>query len=108
MTRDDRLKYNRAINVIDYKIIGKPTIQMVPTIEQMEVIPIAVDAMARQMQETNKPLHRHIAVLQYHIAHPTAVLFKDRYTMDAFTAAILAMKWLIGRDDDESAGELRE
>lgn len=108
MTRDERLKYNRAINVIDYKIISKPTIQTVPTIEQMEVIPIAVDAMIRQMQETSKPLHRHIAVLQYHVSHPSAVLFKDRYTMDAFTAAILAMKWLIGRDDDESTGGLYE
>lgn len=108
MTRDDRLKYNRAINVIDYKILGRPTIQTVPTIEQLEVIPIAVDAMVRQMQETRKPLHRHIAVLQYHIAHPTAILFKDRYTMDAFKESILAMKWLIGRDDDERTGGLYE
>lgn len=108
MTRDDRLKYNRAINVIDYKILGRPTIQTVPTIEQLEVIPVAVDAMERQMKETGQSLHRHIAVLQYHVAHPTAVLFKDRFTMDAFTAGILAMKWLIGRDDDESTGGLYE
>lgn len=49
MTRDERLKYNRAINVIDYKILGRPKIQTAPTIEQMEVIPVAVEAMEQQM-----------------------------------------------------------
>lgn len=108
MTRDERLMYNRAINVIDYKILGRPTIQTVPTIEQMEVLPFAVEAMERQMREIGKPLHRHIAVLQYHISHPSAILFKDIYTTNALTQGILAMKWLIGRDDDERMGGVYE
>ena len=34
MTRDERMKYIRAINVIDYKILNR-AFENVPTVEQM-------------------------------------------------------------------------
>ena len=97
MTREERVQYRYAMKVIDYKIIERKGAQVV-TLEQREAIMLAVDAMKRRMEETGLPLRKHIAVLQYHINQPTATLFKDRVTMDALEAGILAMKWMIDQD----------
>ena len=101
MTRDERLKYNNAMNVLDYKIIGRPHVVAEPNAEQLQAMQMAIDVMEKQMMETGKPMHKHISVLGYHLAHPTALLFKDRYTVDALTAGILAIKWLLGLEEKE-------
>ena len=97
MTRDERMQYRKAMNVIDYKIIGKKD-AVIPNVEQMEAIIQAVRAMQYRMDEKGLPLRKHIAVLQYHINQPTATLFKDRITLEALEHGIMAMKWMIGQD----------
>lgn len=104
MTRDERSRYIRAINVIDYKILNR-AFENVPTVEQMDAIPVAVEALERRKKATGMALGRHIAVLSYHISHPSAILFRDRHTTDALTAGILAIRWLIGAEEAGSAGE---
>ena len=103
MTREERMEYNKAMNVIEYKVIGRRDAQM-PTDEQMNAIMLAVGAMQRRMEEKGLPLRKHIAVLQYHINEPRATLFKDRNTMDALSHGILAMKWMIGQDIYDVSG----
>lgn len=95
MTPYERLQYRAAINIIDYKIIAKPQPVLDPSKEQMDAITVAVDAMKRRMQETEYPLGRHIAVLEYHLNHPTAFIFKDRNTLDALEQGIMAIRWLM-------------
>ena len=103
MTREERMRYNRAANVIDYKMISRSE-AAIPTIEQMEMLPLALEAMQRRTEETGLPLRKHIIVLQYHINHPTAILFKDRNTLDALAAGVMAIKWLIGQDNYDVNG----
>ena len=98
MTREERMEYRKAINVIDYKMLGKPHTPNELSSEQVEAIILAVRSMEEQMKATDKPLRKHIAVLSYHIKNPTAILFKDNITMDALEAGILAMKWLMNDD----------
>lgn len=97
MTREERMQYRKAMNVIEYKLIGRKD-AVIPNVEQSEAIALAVTAMQRRMEEKALPLRRHIAVLQYHVNEPTATLFKDRYTLDALSHGILAMKWMVGQD----------
>lgn len=101
MTRDERLAYNKAITCIEYKLIGRRDKQDPPTMEQYQALQVAMDALIRMQQSTGKSQQRHIGLLQYHIKEPTAILFKDRYTMDALTAGIHAIKWLVGQDTME-------
>lgn len=98
MTREERIVYSKAINVIDYKLLGKPHIVAAPTTEQLEAIILAVRSMETRMKETEFPLGKQIAVLSYHIKNPTALLFKDHNTLDALEAGIISMKWLM-KDD---------
>lgn len=98
MTQDERIMYNAAINVTDYKIIGRPNSITEPSMEKLRSMQLAVQAMEKQMKETGKDLSRHIAVLNYHLSQPTALLFKDRITMDAMTAGIIAIRWMMGMD----------
>lgn len=95
MTREERMEYRKAINVIDYKLLGKLGRVEEPTREQIESLILAVRSMEEQMKATDKPLCKQIAVLKYHIKNPTALLFKDTITLDALEAGILAMKWLM-------------
>jgi hypothetical protein len=95
MTKEERMVYNKAINVIDYKLLGKQGYVGEPTKEQIEAIILAMKSMETRMKETELPLSRHIAVLRYHIKNPTALLFKDHNTLDALEAGIMAMKWLM-------------
>lgn len=101
MTIDERLMYNKAINCIDYKIIGRPHLIAEPTCEQMNSMQCAVNALEQQMKTTGTDLSRHIAVINYHLSQPTALLFKDRYTIDAMNAGVIAMKWLVGNFSDD-------
>ena len=101
MTREERMEYRKAINVIDYKLLGKPNVPNELSSEQVEAIILAVRSMEEQMKATDKPLRKQIAVLSYHIKNPTAILFKDNNTMDALEAGILAMKWLMKDDTYE-------
>ena len=103
MTREERIEYRKAMNVIDYKILDKKA-AVIPTVEQLQAISLAVTAMQRRMEEKALPLRRHIAVLQYHVNEPTATLFKDRYTLEALEHGILAMKWMIGTDNYDING----
>ena len=101
MTQDERIMYNKAIYVIDYKIILRPNTVSEPSIEQLRAMQLASHAMEARMKETGKDLSKHIAVMNYHLAQPTALLFKDRHTIDAMTAGIFAIKWLMGNRKDE-------
>ncbi len=101
MTREERVAYRNAINVLDYKLMGRPHITNELTSIQLEAIMLAVRSMEEQMKATDKPLRKQIAVLSYHIKNPTAYLFKDDITMDALEAGILAMKWLMKDDTYE-------
>ena len=101
MTHDERLMYNKAMNCLEYKVIGRPHLVGEPTQEQMNSMQCAVNALEQQMKATGKDLKRHIAVINYHLFQPTALLFKDRITIDAMTAGIIAMKWLVGNFADE-------
>lgn len=98
MTKEERMVYNKAINVIDYKLLGKQGYVGEPTKEQLEAIILAVKSMELRMKETQLPLSRQIAVLKYHIKNPTALLFKDHNTLDALEAGIMAMKWVTGQE----------
>ena len=99
MTREERIAYSKAINVIDYKLLGKPRIVSEPTRDQLEALMLAVRSMETRMKETEFPLHKQIAVLSYHIKNPTALLFKDHNTLDALEAGIISMKWMMNHDN---------
>ena len=101
MTIDERLMYNKAINCLEYKVIGRPHLVGEPTQEQMNSMQCAVNALEKQMMDTGKDLRRHIAVINYHLGQPNALLFKDRITIDAMTAGIFAMKWMVGNFSDD-------
>ena len=96
MTQDERIMYNKAINCIDFKIIGRPHTIIEPTMEQLSSMQVAVAALEKQMKATGRDFSRHISVLNYHLSQPTALLFKDRITIDAMTAGIVAIKWMLG------------
>lgn len=101
MTAEERIRYNKAINVIDSKIIDKRHVVAAPTVEQYNAMQVAVNAMERWMKDTGKPLHRQIAILGYHIANPTALIFKDEYTMDAMEKGCVAIHRMLGVFPDE-------
>lgn len=101
MTKEERMVYKKAIHVIDWKLLGKQGYVGEPTKEQIEAISLAVRSMETRMNETGNPLGKHIAVLKYHVKNPTALLFKDRNTLDALEAGIMAMKWLMKDDTYE-------
>lgn len=100
MTQDERAKFSKAINVIAYKIIERPYFESMPTNEHLDAIRLAVHAMNMMGYDTGKDMHRHIAILNYHLANPNALLFKDRNTMDAMSMGIAAMRRLISQDDE--------
>lgn len=101
MTKEERIVLSKAINVIDYKLLGKPKVISEPTKEQLEAIILAVNCMETRMKETGFPLAKQIAVLKYHIHQPTATLFKDHNTLDALEAGIISMKWMMKDDTYE-------
>ena len=101
MTREERREYRNAINVIDYQLLSKPFIANELTRTQLEAIILAVRSMEERMKETEMPLRKQIAMLSYHIKNPTALLFRDKNTMDALQEGIMAMKWMMKDDTCE-------
>lgn len=96
MTQDERLKYNKAVNTIMYKILERPYDQNIPTNEQLEAMMYAVKAMNLLAYDTGRNLNRQIAILNYHIAQPNALLFRDRHTIEAMNQAVYAIKYMLG------------
>jgi len=96
MTDDQKKAIKNHIRVLEEKTLGKPGVEA-PNGEQMEAICAAVEALQDWQRSTRLSFHRHIAVLTYHISHPTAGLFKDKNTVDALTAGIQALKRKVER-----------
>lgn len=96
MTDDQKKTIKNHIRVLEEKTLGKPGIDA-PNDEQMKAICAAVEALQAWQNETRLSFRRHIAVLSYHISHPTAGLFKDKNTVDALTAGIQALKRQVER-----------
>lgn len=94
MTLAERMRFNNAINIMDYKILGK-NYPACATIEQCDAMRLAVNAMVWLSAETGMNMHKHIAILKYHIKNPAAMIFKDRVTVDALNAGILAIKEML-------------
>lgn len=107
MTLADRMRYNNAINVLEYKILGK-NYPACATLEQCDAMQLAVNAMTWLTAETGVYMHKHITILKYHIKNPTAMIFKDRTTVDALNAGIIAIREMVkaatfDRQEDEEA-----
>lgn len=100
MTNDERIQYKKAINVIAYKIIERPYFESMPTNEQIDAIRLAVHAMNMMAYDTGRNMDRKIAILKYHLDNPNAMLFKDRYTQDAMSMGVAALKYLIAQDGE--------
>ena len=98
MTHEDRLRYSKAIDVITYKIIDRPYDENIPTNEQLEAIRLAVHAMNMMAYDTGRDMTRKVAILNYHLENPNALLFRDRHTTDAMTAGVAAMRYLINEE----------
>lgn len=97
MTQDERLRYNKALNVIVYKIIERPYDENIPTNEQLDAMMLAVRALNLLAYDTGKDYARQIAILNYHIAQPNALLFRDRHTIQAMNSAVYAIRYLLGK-----------
>lgn len=100
MTQDERLRYNKAVNVLVYKVINRPYEEYTPTNEQAEAMMLAVNALNLLAYDTGRNYDQQIAILNYHIAQPFAILFKDRYTMKALNQAVYALKYMLGKTKD--------
>lgn len=96
MTRDDRIRYNKAIATIEREIIEREYDERRPNTAQLLAMHIAVPAMNAYAYDTGRKLDREIGMIEYHLANPDAVLFRDRYTMKAMNMAVLALKYAIG------------
>ena len=95
MTHEDRIKYSKAINVITYKIIDRPYDENVPTNEQLEAMRLAIHAMNMMAYDTGRSMTRLIAILNYHLENPNALLFRDKHTMEAMKTGVAAMRYLM-------------
>ena len=95
MTNEDRIKYSKAINVITYKIIERPFEESKPSDEQIEAMRLAIHAMNMMSYDTGRDMARKVAILNYHIENQSALLFKDKHTMDAMKTGVAAMKYLM-------------
>lgn len=104
MTHDELMRYNKAINTINYKIIERPYDVTTPNTEQLDAMAVAVKAMELQAYDTGRSLKRQIAILTYHICQPSALLFRDKYTLDAMRCGIMAIKYLIGAETGDFKG----
>lgn len=98
MTNDERLKINKAINVITYKIIDRPFDDAPPTYEMQDAMTAAVHAMNMMAYDTGRNMKREVAILEYHLRQPTACLVRDRYTMKAMSLAVTALKYQMGSE----------
>lgn len=62
-----------------------------PNMSQLAAIEAAVATM-KELSSPNEDYEQPIAILRYHITHPTALLFRDPVTMRTFKTAIGAME----------------
>lgn len=97
MTQDERARYNKAINVISYKIIDRTYFESMPTNEQLDAILLGIKAMNLLAYDSGMNLKRQIAILTYHINQPNALIFRDRYTLDACSKAVYAIRYMLGK-----------
>ena len=98
MRSEDRIKYNKAINVITYKLIDSPEFERMPTNEHLEAIRVAVHAMNMMSNDIGRNLDREVAILNYHLSQPNALLFKDKNTTNALVQGVIAIKYIVGAD----------
>lgn len=101
MTQEDRIRYNKAISTIEREIIDRPYDENIPNTAQVLAMHIAVPAMNAYAYDTGKNLDRQVAIIEYHLANPNALLFRDRHTLEAMSMAVTAMKYAIGADKRE-------
>ena len=93
-----RINLQESIRTIAGRMIGRPRAEGVPEKSDVFAISDAVDALHEWQEECPTiDLHRHIAVLAYHVREPQAILFKDRYTMAALKAGVQALERKLGR-----------
>ena len=101
MTQEDRLRYNKAISTIERQIIERPYDENMPNTAQLLAMHIAIPAMHAYAYDKGRNLDREIGMIEYHLANPNALLFRDRHTMKAMCLAVTALKYAIGHRDDE-------
>ena len=101
MTQEDRIRYNKAITTIEREIIERPYDENPPNTAQLLAMHIAVPAMNAYAYDNGKNLDRQVAIIEYHLAYPTAILFRDRHTMKAMCLAVTALKYAIGAHKDD-------
>lgn len=93
-----RINCEESIRTIVGEMLGRPYVCAEPDKEGLYAITDAVNAL--QEWQTECPaldFCRHIAVLNYHILQPRAILFKDRYTMAALRAGVQALEHKLGK-----------
>ena len=95
MTQEERIRYNKAINVIIYKVIERPYDESMPTNEQLEAMRLGIHAMNMMAYDKGQDVKRKVAILNYHLENPNALLFRDRYTLDAMSMAVAAMRYMM-------------
>lgn len=91
MTNEQKRLIKQHIRTLEEKTLGKPGVDA-PNDEQLNAIAAAVEALQDWQSSTRLSFRRHIAVLAYHISHPSAGLYKDKNTVDALTAGVQALK----------------
>ena len=93
-----RINYEESMRTIATQLLSNPRKEEVPEKYELASISDAVDALRDWQEECPKlNLHRHIAVLNYHVREPQAILFKDRYTMAALKAGAQALEHALGK-----------
>lgn len=93
-----RINCEESIRTIVDGMLGRPYVCVEPTAEDLHSITDAINAMQEWQYESPKlDFCRHIAVLNYHILQPRAILFKDRYTMAALRAGVQALEHKLGK-----------
>ena len=93
-----RINCEESILTIVNRMLGRPNVCDEPDKEELHAIADAINALQEWQRETPAlDFRRHIAVLNYHILQPGAILFKDRYTMAALRAGVQALEHKLGR-----------
>jgi len=95
MTEDERFEMEKAVKIMDSWLhngkVEKPR-QLL-----LDAMQTAVKEMQRADSERTMPLYaRTCAVLNYHIANPLAVLFRDPVTIGAIKTGIAVMEKALG------------
>lgn len=97
MDATTRSECKRSIRLITERMIGKPYVCVEPDKDELEAIKNATNALEEWQAECPAlDFCRHIAVLNYHVLQPRAILFKDRYTMAALRAGVQALEHKAG------------